>query len=112
MYKPKLENIIKKASEVYIQQGDILVTAEGFYIDQRTMQDSETKQWIIKPIAYMNRHYWYVCPDCQEIHCTNESGLTEMQTGCCMSDDSLRHQYFHDKHFLIKRNAIILDDGC
>lgn len=110
MYKVKLESVISKASEVFIKQGDILVTAEGYYIDQRSKQDPETKRWIIAPIAYMNGHYWYVCPDCQEIHFTNESGWIEIETGCCIQNE--RHQYLDGQHFLIKRNLIIFDDGC
>ncbi|SNX53050.1 hypothetical protein [Thermoanaerobacterium sp. RBIITD] len=106
--KNGLEKLIEQADEVFINPGDILVIEKG-YIDKRTRFDQERNIHIVKPITYQNGNYWYVCPDCGELHFSNILG--KIQTGCCLDIDCKRHQYFKGNHYLIKRKAIILDDG-
>lgn len=102
-----LQQAIKNGGEVYIKSGDILISENG-YSDERTTFDQQKQIHIVKPIAFLNWFYSYVCPDCGEIHLTHNLG--KIQTGCCLDIDCERHQYFDGEHFLIKRKAIILDD--
>lgn len=115
MYKPNLERVIRNASEIYIKPGDILITADGHYIDKRTKLDLKTNRLIVNPVAYQINHnmeiYWYVCPDCQELHISNPNEIGEINPMCCVNKNCERHQYSHGKHFLIKRSPIILDDS-
>lgn len=112
MYRPKLENVIKNAEEVFIEPGDILVLEKGLYIDQRSKQDPESKLHVVSPVAYGNGQYWYVCPDCQQLHIIKATEVGEIVTGCCVDHEGKRHQYFDGQHFMITRPRIILDDGC
>lgn len=112
MYRAKLENVIKNAEEVFIEPGDILVLEKGLYIDQRSKQDPESKLHVVSPVAYGNGQYWYVCPDCQQLHIIKATDVGEIPTWCCVNHEGKRHHYFDGKHVMIKRPRIILDDGC
>jgi len=109
--KAKLEKLVQQAlengGEVYIKSGDILISENG-YSDERTIFDQERQLHVVKPIAFLNWLYSYVCPDCGEIHLTYNVG--KIQTGCCLDIDCERVQYIDGQHYLIKRKAIILDD--
>lgn len=105
--KNNLEKLIESANEVFINPGDILVIEKG-YVDQRTKFDQEKNISVVKPVAFQDGFYWYICPDCGELHFS--SLLGKIQTGCCLDIDCERYQYFDGEHFLIKRKAIILDD--
>ncbi len=109
--KNAFANLISSAkdspeSEVFFTR--ILVVNPGsdreFYIDQRTkdLPDGKKAVW---PVCWHNGYYWYVCPDCQQLHMTEETG--EQQTGCCSGDD-YRIQHFKGEWFPIDRSPINL----
>ena len=96
-------------AKVYFK--DILIMHEGekreYYIDPRTKRNEEGLN-VIRPFAWLNGHYWYICFDCGQIHMSSNIG--KIQSGCCMDIDCERHQYINGNHHMIKREAIILDD--
>lgn len=107
----KLENLIQRAKEhngiVYIKEGDILVIEAG-YIDTRETFKLEHNIHFVKPVTFHNGYYWYVCPDCSKLHCSDKLG--KIETGCCLDIDCTRHQYFNGTHFIVQRTPIILED--
>jgi len=103
-----IQNAEKNEGEIYIVPGDVLVIPDG-YIDTRTKFDIDAGIYSVKPVLFYNDHYWYVCPDCSELHWTE--GTCKIQTGCCDDIDCMRHQYFDGEHFMIQRRPIFLDDG-
>lgn len=79
----KFDELIKKADEVYFK--GIQTQEDGkHYIDPRT-ERGEDGRFIVKPFCFLNGHYWYVCPNCDEIHATNDFGT--IVTRCCDGDN-------------------------
>ena len=129
----KLEKLIRKCSEVYINDGDVLVIDGGYYIDTRTkryhtdtfivkpicrqhiyhwIRDPESGFYMIEPKSYAAYRYcyWYVCPDCQKLHYVDESKSDNLTAPLCYNKDGERIAHVAGKCFLIKGNAVLLDD--
>ncbi|MCG9969950.1 hypothetical protein L9W92_18300 [Pelotomaculum terephthalicicum JT] len=107
----KLKNLLSNKSTEVLFAG-VQVVNEGekgeYYIDSRT-QKNEDGLYVVKPIAWLGG-YWYICPDCGQLHRTEMVGLGKIQPGCCLDIDCERHQYLNGEHFLVKRQPIIFDD--
>ena len=84
---------------------------DEYYIDSRTEREENKADElnIVYAFCYYNGHYWYVCPDCGQIHTSEIIG--KIQTGCCMDIDCERHLSYKEKHSILKRQPIYLEEG-
>lgn len=109
------ETLIANASqnpcgEVYYTQIRIVNpgTSEEYYIDSRTWENPQGLK-IVLPICFYNDHYWYICPDCGQLHSTEFLG--KQQTGCCEDIDCERLQKISGEWVYIQRTPIIVDNA-
>jgi len=112
----KLNNLLNRLfnnenTEVICKHTQVMNEGEKgeYYIDSRTQRNEDGFN-VVKPIAWLGG-YWYVCPDCGQLHITDMVGKGKIQPGCCLDIDCERHQYLNGEHYLIKRQPIIFDDG-
>lgn len=81
-------------------------TKEEYYIDLRTWENPKGLK-IVLPVCFYNSHYWYICPDCGQLHSTEFLG--KQQTGCCEDIDCERLQKIGGEWVYIQRTPIIVD---
>lgn len=111
MKKFTFDELIKLAEnsrtgEVYFL--DIQAQEDGeHYIDPRT-ERNESGINIVIPFCHVDGYYWYICPNCDEIHFTGRTG--KIESGCCLDIDCQRHRKLFGKHELVQYGAIILDE--
>lgn len=110
MKKELLNVLTNSRAEIFFN--DVLIMHEGekreYYIDPRTKRDDETGLNEVKPIAFISPFYFYICPDCGQVHMTINFG--KIQTGCCLDIDCERHQKVNSNSYFIKREPIYLLD--
>lgn len=82
-------------------------TLQEYYIDPRTWRNPNGLN-VVTVFCYHNSEYWYICPDCGQIHRAFHFGKS--QTGCCMDIDCQRHQYAKGEHVFVQRDPVILQD--
>lgn len=75
-----LTEILRKirafGGKVLFKEGDVFVWEEHgegkLFIDARTTFDLQRGIHIVKPIAYEDGDYYYICPNCMKIHRTRK----------------------------------------
>lgn len=109
------EKLITKAKQE--PEGDVYYTGievmnkgeeSEYYIDPRT-ERNENNLNVVKPFCYMNGHYWYVCPDCQQIHYSPATYGGKRETQCCGDIDCQRIQRIGTELVAIQREPIVLE---
>lgn len=76
----KLEEILRKirafGGKITFKDGDVYFWEDGqgetLYIDRRTTYDIDWDYHLVSPIAFEGGDYYYICPNCQQIHKTKK----------------------------------------
>lgn len=111
-FKDLINNCKEQMGTIYTENIEIVNENEKneYYIDSRTKRENNNANNLnsVYPFAYFNGHYWYICPDCGQIHASEYLG--KIQTGCCSDIDCERYLYYKGKHSNYKRQPIILEE--
>lgn len=110
----KLSNLIENVnnnpnSELFFE--GIMTIGEGtkgeYYIDPRTYRHANGLN-VVTPFCFHGGEYWYICPDCGQIHIAH--GFGKRETGCCEDIDCKRVQVIGGEPIFIQRDPIIILD--
>lgn len=112
-FKDIIKNCNKNKGIIYKNNIEIINEnkKDEYYIDSRTEREENKVDElnIVYAFCYYNGHYWYVCPDCGQIHTSEIIG--KIQTGCCMDIDCERYSSYKGKCSVLKRQPIYLEEG-
>ena len=112
-FKDIIDKCIKNKGIIY--KNNIEIIHEGqrneYYIDSRTeRKDNKVDEFnVVFAFCFFNGHYWYICPDCGQIHASEIIG--KIQTGCCADIDCERYSYYNNKYLKYQRQPIFLEEG-